>query len=301
MNKNQKNKMKRLTLNESLKSFEEFSNELGSIMKDSVTTENETGSITPGTSTDVASEIDTILTKLKDLEDNMNESLGDYYMGLDEKDDGSMKKLKDFMIVAPKVRKLQKKANKIRLNKVDLDFAVLNAPSAKKKTMQGKASDLGKNIDDLEKSIDLYQNQNGSTYSQKVKNMTRIEGKLGAIKRKTGLSDDPDQKSNLKQQVIKLNQDYKDEVEAAKELQSEGPSKEEMAKEKFKQQKDALIKQGFKQGEGSEGSDKKTIKDPEGNPVVFHKPEVETGGIGTQTSGYNESHIDGSGRQTPII
>jgi len=292
--------MKKLILNESLKSFEQFSNDLTSNTVDSVAVENETGSIVPDTNTDVSSEIDTILAKLKDLETNMNESLGDYYMGLDEKDEGAMKKLKDFMIVAPKVRKLQKKANKIRLNKVDLDFAVANAPTEKKKTMQTKAKDLGKNIDDLEKSIDVYQNQNGSTYSQKVKNMTRIEGKLGAIKRKTGLSDDPDQKSNLKQQIGKLNQDYKEEVAAAKELQSEGPSKEEIAKEKFRQQKEALIKQGFKQGEGSEGSDKKTIKDPEGNAIVFHKPEVETGGIDTG-SGYNESQFDGSGRQAPII
>jgi len=269
-------------------------------------TENQPGEIQTTQTTDIKSDIDTILTKLKDLEDNIEEALNSYEeyvttLNENELNEDEAGKIKDFVFIAPRVRKMQQKANKIRLNKVDLDFAIANAPSDKKKRLQAKAKDLGKDVTELEDSIDDYQKDSGATYSLKIKNMERIKGKLSAIKRKTGLEDDPNKKADLKRQMQTLADGFKDEAEAAKELQDkEGPSKEEMAKEKFKNQKEALIKQGFKQGEGPEGSDKKTIKDPEGNAIVFHKPEVETGGIDTG-SGYNESQFDGSGRQAPII
>ena len=269
-------------------------------------TENQPGEIQTTQTTDIKSDIDTILTKLKDLEDNIEEALNSYEeyvttLNENELNEDEAGKIKDFVFIAPRVRKMQQKANKIRLNKVDLDFAIANAPSDKKKRLQAKAKDLGKDVTELEDSIDDYQKDSGATYSLKIKNMERIKGKLSAIKRKTGLEDDPNKKADLKRQMQTLADGFKDEAEAAKELQDkEGPSKEEMAKEKFKNQKEALIKQGFKRGEGPEGSDKKTIKDPEGNAIVFHKPEVETGGIDTG-SGYNESQFDGSGRQAPII
>lgn len=188
--------------------------------------------------TDINSDIDTILTKLKDLEDNIEEALNsyeEYAATLNENElNEDAGKIKDFVFIAPRVRKMQQKANKIRLNKVDLDFAIANAPSDKKKRLQAKAKDLGKDVTELEDSIDDYQKDSGATYSLKIKNMERIKGKLSAIKRKTGLEDDPTKKSDLKGQMQALADNFKEEAEAAKELQNEAPSPEEVKAAKAK-------------------------------------------------------------------
>ena len=162
-------------------------------------TENQPGEIQTTQTTDIKSDIDTILTKLKDLEDNIEEALNSYEeyvttLNENELNEDEAGKIKDFVFIAPRVRKMQQKANKIRLNKVDLDFAIANAPSDKKKRLQAKAKDLGKDVTELEDSIDDYQKDSGATYSLKIKNMERIKGKLSAIKRKTGLEDDPNKK-----------------------------------------------------------------------------------------------------------
>ena len=195
-------------------------------------TENQPGETQITQPTDINSDIDTILTKLKDLEDNIEEALNSYEEYATILDEGELNedagKIKDFVFIAPRVRKMQQKANKIRLNKVDLDFAIANAPSDKKKRLQAKAKDLGKDVTELEDSIDDYQKDSGASYSLKVKNMERIKGKLSAIKRKTGLEDDPKKKHDLKRQMQTLADDFKDEAEAAKELQDKAPSAEEV-------------------------------------------------------------------------
>ena len=206
-------------------------------------TENQPGDTQIAQPVDITSDIDTILTKLKDLEDNIEEALNSYEeyattlsedeLNEEELNEDEAGKIKDFVFIAPRIRKMQQKANKIRLNKVDLDFAIANAPSDKKKRLQAKAKDLGKDVVELEDSIDDYQKDSGATYSLKIKNMERIKGKLSAIKRKTGLEDDPTKKSDLKRQMQTLADNFKDEAEAAKELQDkEGPSKEEIKKQK---------------------------------------------------------------------
>lgn len=245
--------MKKLILNEKVLTIQEW------------LTEQQSGETQTTQPTDIASDIDTILAKLKDLEDNMDEMVSSYEelsttLNEDELNEDEAGKLKDFVFVAPKVRKMQQKANKIRINKVDLEFAIANAPSDKKQRLQAKAQDLGKDITELENSIDDYQKDAGSSYSLKVKTMERIKGKLGAIKRKTGLEDDPEKKTNLKKQMQALADDFKEEAAAAKELQKKGPSTEDV-----KAEQDRLKKEKAKK------------------------------------TGYNESQFDGSGRQTPII
>ena len=238
-------------------------------------TENQPGEIQTTQTTDIKSDIDTILTKLKDLEDNIEEALNSYEeyattLNENELNEDEAGKIKDFVFIAPRVRKMQQKANKIRLNKVDLDFAIANAPSDKKKRLQAKAKDLGKDVTELEDSIDDYQKDSGATYSLKIKNMERIKGKLSAIKRKTGLEDDPNKKADLKRQMQTLADGFKDEAEAAKELQDkEGPSKAEIKKEK------------------------------EAAAPAAGKTNTETGKTNTETGKTNTETVKGQTEQTP--
>jgi len=250
-------------------------------------TENQPGNTQTTQPVDITSDIDTILTKLKDLEDNIEEALNSYEeyattlkedeLNEDELNEDEAGKIKDFVFIAPRVRKMQQKANKIRLNKVDLDFAIANAPSDKKKRLQAKAKDLGKDVTELEDSIDDYQKDSGATYSLKIKNMERIKGKLSAIKRKTGLEDDPNKKADLKRQMQTLADGFKDEAEAAKELQDkEGPSKAEIKKEK----------------EAAAPAAGKTNTET-------GKTNTETGKTNTETGKTNTGTVKGQTEQTP--
>ena len=240
-------------------------------------TENQPGETQITQPTDINSDIDTILTKLKDLEDNIEEALNSYEEYATILDEGELNedsgKIKDFVFIAPRVRKMQQKANKIRLNKVDLDFAIANAPSDKKKRLQAKAKDLGKDVTELEDSIDDYQKDSGATYSLKVKNMARIKGKLAAIKRKTGLEDDPNKKHDLKRQMQTLADDFKDEAEAAKELQDKAPSAEEVKAAKAKAA--PTTPEGGKSTSTTtpEGGKSTSTTTPEGEPKVKGQTE----------------------------
>ena len=255
--------MKKLILNEKVLTIQEWLTEqqIETNQQQAVTKQSE-----------INSDIDTILSKLKELEDNMDEMVSSYEelstsLNEEELNEDEAGKLKDFVFVAPKVRKMQQKANKIRLNKVDLEFAITNAPADKKKRLEGKAKDLGKDITELEDSIDDYQKDSGSSYSLKVKSMERIKGKLAAIKRKTGLNDDPKKKADLKRQMQTLADNFKEEAAAAKELQKDGPSKEEIQAERDKNKAKAKNNQ--------EKQPEKTTNNQEKQPEKTTKPEGE--------------------------
>ena len=266
--------MKKLILNEKVLTIQEWLTEqqIETNQQQAVTKQSE-----------INSDIDTILSKLKELEDNMDEMVSSYEelstsLNEEELNEDEAGKLKDFVFVAPKVRKMQQKANKIRLNKVDLEFAITNAPADKKKRLEGKAKDLGKDITELEDSIDDYQKDSGSSYSLKVKSMERIKGKLAAIKRKTGLNDDPKKKADLKRQMQTLADNFKEEAAAAKELQKDGPSKEEIQAERDKNKakaKNNQEKQPEKTTNNQEKQPEKTTNNQEKQPEKTTKPEGE--------------------------
>lgn len=252
--------MKKLILNEKVLTIQEW-------LTEQQTETNQPQGVTK--QSEINSDIDTILSKLKELEDNMDEMVSSYEelstsLNEEELNEDEAGKLKDFVFVAPKVRKMQQKANKIRLNKVDLEFAIANAPSDKKKRLEGKAKDLGKDITELEDSIDDYQKDSGSSYSLKVKSMERIKGKLAAIKRKTGLNDDPKKKADLKRQMQTLADNFKEEAAAAKELQKDGPSREEIEAERDKNKKT------------NKNTPPKTTEPEKTNPPKTKEPEQTT-------------------------
>ena len=226
------------------------------------------------TNTDLSKEIDVILDKLKDLEDGLNEELLGYFENLldglhEAKDEGlSLKKIKDFMITAPKIRKMQQKANQMRLNQIDLEFAKANASGDRAKQIGTKTDGLSNNIKELESDIDTFAKDHGMAYSQRVKNMTRIKGKMQVLKKKTGMSDNPKQKSSLKNRMLGLKSSYEEEVEAAKVLQDDAPDKQV--------QYDSLVKSlkadGYVKGEGD---NQKAVQKPNGDTEYWHLPAKE--------------------------
>ena len=247
-------------------------------------------------SQNISTDIDTILSKLKDLEDKMDEDDSGYYFDLvsnvNEAGDDAMGKIKDFMIVAPKIRKLQQKANKIKINKVDMQFAADTAPDPDKKdSIKDKIAPLTDMIKELETQIDTYQKDSGGPYSLKIKNMTRIKGNLEMIKRQTGMSDDPKEKSSLKDRMAKLAGRYKEEVVAAKELKKEGPSPAEI----YKQTADQLRDAGWKKGEAPEGTkNTKMVDSSDGTTKEeWYKPEEAEGETTTKTEGETTTKAEG--------
>ena len=283
--------MKKLILNEKVLTIQEW------LTEQQVETNQQQG-VTK--QSEINSDIDTILSKLKELEDNMDEMVSSYEelstsLNEEELNEDEAGKLKDFVFVAPKVRKMQQKANKIRLNKVDLEFAIANAPADKKKRLEGKAKDLGKDITELEDSIDDYQKDSGSSYSLKVKSMERIKGKLAAIKRKTGLNDDPKKKADLKRQMQTLADNFKEEAAAAKELQKNGPSAEEI-KTEIEKNKKTPKKDPATTTEPEKANPPKTTEPEKTNPPKTAEPKTKEPEKTTPPEG---EKVKGQTEQTP--
>ena len=333
--------MKRFYLKENLKTYSEFTS-----LNEEINIENQQETSISGqdiegdviTGDNLSGEIDTILDKLKELEDGIEEELAVKYLGLIEdrdlfeEEDGAMAKIKDFVFVAPKVTKMQKKANKIRLNKEVLDMTVQNPEidGKKKKSLEQKRDGLKDQLKDLENAVTQYQKDNGGKYSARKLAKTKIEGQLAAIKKKTGMSDDPKQQKSLAQDAKELAVRYKEEVAATKEIaDADKPSPEEVAKAKadeIKTQRKELIdkkestddkkaqatlqveietlnvKIAALEKEG-EAEAKQDLKDAKAKLAEIESggAEAEAGAEGEAgAKGYNESEFDGSGRSLPI-
>lgn len=234
--------MKRIYLKEGLKTYNEFTalNESADfeINPESRVDSTDQNIEEPAiTGDNLSTEIDTILDKLKELEDGIEEELSLKYLGLIENrelleaEDSAIAKIKDFLIVAPKVVKMQKKANKVRLNKEVLTMAANNPEidGKKKESLKAKVNGLKDQLRDLENAVDTYQKDAGGAYSSRKLKMTKIEGQLGAIKKKTGMSDDPSQQKTLQQDAQELSKRYKEEVAATKEIaDADKPNPEEV-------------------------------------------------------------------------
>ena len=191
-------------------------------------------------------------------------------------------KVMDLIWYAPKARKAMKKVNKVRNNQVAIELAKDTLPADKdnkdkKDKLKAKAEAVKKKADDLEKAVRDKFSDRGDIVSKTIQRED-IKGKLERIKKQTGMSNDPNKKSDLKTQAAEMQQKLDQETEAMKELTSD------VDKEEVKQKQEEIAKT-------TKAPKEETTKAPEGGEETTKAPattaasgEGETTAAPTETT-----------------
>ena len=239
------------------------------IMEGELATATSTATETPTISNDV----DTIITSLETLAKELTEELsGEDFSEVNEADAGTPSTVMQWMWWMPKARKAQAKVNKIKLNVTDMEAAATDAPDAQQKAkITAKAKQAKEQAAELQKMVDAKFSSKGDLVGKAIHN-EKIAGQIASIKRASGLEDDPEKLATYKEKMAELQQKYKEDQEAIKELEPSEDDKKE-AKKKAEDDKAAQAKLD---ADAQAAKDKEAGKDPkdpksdpqEGDPKV---------------------------------
>ena len=175
----------------------------------------------------IAQTTDYIISTLESLFDSLTEDLNEIEV-IEEASDVPSKAMQ-WIWWGPKAKKAQAKVNKIKLNIVAIEFAADNAENSKaKKKLQSKAKQAKEQRKALQTLVDDKFEAKGEV-TKKYLASAKIKGQLEMLKKTTGMTDDPNQSSALKDQMKELNKKLAREDEALKSLE---PSPEEQEAEK---------------------------------------------------------------------
>ena len=203
-----------------------FENWCASVLEEVATQPNKT----------LSGDVDTIINSLGTLVKELTEELNSPEFGELNEADKEISMVWQWMWWAPKARKAQQKVNKIKLNITDLESAAGDAPNTEQRAkINAKASQAKEQASELQKMITDKFAAKGSLV-QKALHNEKIKGQIEAIQRATGMEDNPDKKASFKEKMAELQQKYKEDEAALKQLE---PSDEEKDAEKEKKQKEA--------------------------------------------------------------
>lgn len=180
----------------------------------------------------IIKDVDAIITSLETLVTQVAEDLETEAEINEAGEEGTGKKVADFLIFAKKYRKMQQKINTMKIQKADLEFAADGLPGDqkdKKEALRAKAKTVGAQITDLQKLVDDKSKERGS-YVQKVLSKEKINGQMELIKKTAGFTDDKTKVGELKQRMAELKKRAQEEDAAIKQLQDD--QKEEGGEEK---------------------------------------------------------------------
>ena len=204
--------------------------------------ENElaTTTATPPATTEaptISSDVDTIINSLETLAKELTEELDSpEFNELNEVAGEGPSKVWQWMWWMPKAKKAQAKVNKIKLNVTDMEAAAEDAENTEQRSkINAKATQAKAQADELQKLVDDKFNAKGELV-QKALHNEKIAGQIASIKRATGLEDDPEKIASYKEKMAELQQKYKEDLAAIKELE---PSDEDKAAEKEAKKKEA--------------------------------------------------------------
>ena len=187
----------------------------------------------------LAGDVDTIINSLDILVKELTEELDSpEFSELNEAGTEEPGKVWQWIWWMPKAKKAQQKVNKIKMNVTDIEAAAEDAPDPKQeKALRAKASATRDQVDKLQDMVDDKFKTKGELV-QRVIHSEKIAGQIASIKRVSGLEDDPKKKASYKEKMAELQQKYKDDQEALKELE---PSEADISaeKEKKKEEKEA--------------------------------------------------------------
>ncbi len=199
--------------------------------------ENELATATVAEAPSMSNDVDTIMTSLETLAKELTEELsGEEFNELNEDSVGAPGKVMQWIWWMPKARKAQAKINKIKLNIVDMESAAADAPDAQQRARINAKAKLAKDqVPELQKMLHDKFSDKG-TLVQKAISSEKLVGQIAAIKRATGLEDDPTVKATYKDKMIELQAKYKEDEAAIRELE---PSDEDKKAEKEKRDREA--------------------------------------------------------------
>ena len=193
----------------------------------------------------LSQEIDTILDKLKDLENSIDESV---ITSINEMNPIAF--IKDWM-KSGKVKSMQMQANKLKIAQVDMELASKQEglDDKKKEMLKQKLDGMDDQIDQVEDAVDQMAE---GPISSKAASITRAQGNLKVTKMKLKGADGKG-KASLKARMQKINQDLNDEIAAMKELADK--NKDNIADAKKKKKEGTLP--GPDDGQKKKNADKK--------------------------------------------
>lgn len=217
----------KIKLNEALKSFDMFQ-----MNEEAVEVEVKDVDVTPEVEVDsqktsIIADVDNIITSLETLAGQVTESLQEE---LNEIKTGTLVNAFNYMVVAPRARKAQKKVNQMRYQIQDMEFAMSNETDDKVKDKLGYKIETSKEqVEQLEDSIsDRYDNQ--SDIAMRARKNEKIKGNIELAKRATGMNPSDAEKARLKKRLAKLSDTLEKEERALKEMEPNRTEQEELNK-----------------------------------------------------------------------
>lgn len=224
----------------------------------------------------LAGDVDTIINSLDTLVKELTEDLDSpEFNEVNEADAEGPSKVMQWMWWMPKARKAQQKVNKIKMNVTDMEAAAEDAPdkdqrakiSAKAKIASDQAGELQRMVDDKFASK--------GELTKRALSSEKIAGKIALIKRATGLEDNPEKVASYKEKMAELQQKYKADIEALKELepsekdkQAEKNRLEQKKADDAKAQKKIDTEDNTSKKDSTESGDDSTKTEPTIDPKV---------------------------------
>lgn len=226
--------------------------------------EGELATATSTTTTEaptISNDVDTIMTSLETLAKELTEELdGEDFTEVNEADAEGPSIVMQWMWWMPKARKAQAKVNKIKLNITDMEAAASDAPDAQQKAkIAAKAKQAKEQAVELQKMVDDKFKSKGDLVSKAIHN-EKIAGQIASIKRASGLEDDPEKLSTYKEKMAELQQKYKEDQEAIKELEPSEDDKKEAKAKRDKEEAEAKAAQAKLDADAQAAKDKKSGK-----------------------------------------
>ena len=177
----------------------------------------------------LAGDVDTIINSLDTLVKELTEELDSpEFNELNEAGEEGPSKVWQWIWWMPKARKAQQKVNKIKLNVADMESAAEDAKDAEQKAkINAKATMAKDQANELQRLVDDKYSAKGELVA-KALHTEKILGQIASIKRVSGLEDDPEKKASYKEKMAELQQKWKEDQIAIKELE---PSEEDKAAE----------------------------------------------------------------------
>lgn len=215
----------------------------------------------------LAGDVDTIISSLDILVKELTEELDSPELNtLNEIDGEGPSKVWQWIWWMPKARKAQAKVNKIKLNVTDMEAAAEDAKDTDQRAkINAKATMTKDQANELQKMVDDKFNAKGELVAKALHN-EKILGQIASIKRASGLEDDPEKKASYKEKMAELQQKWKSDQEAIKELEPSEEDKDAEIEKKKEEQRLAKEKQD-KLNADAEAAKKK-------NPETTDAPEA---------------------------
>jgi hypothetical protein len=194
-----------------------------------------------------------IISTLSTLYDSLTEELEEIEEGILEGGEGPSKAIQ-WIWWGPKARKSQAKVNKIKLNIVALEFARDNAEDSDvKDKLKLKVVTAKEQANTLQQMINDKFSGKGDITKRSLAS-EKIKGQLQAIKKTTGMTDNPNKSKELKDQLKELGTRLRKEEEAINALKPSTEEREEAAADIKKKKKESKEK-NTEESNSTEGYD----------------------------------------------